>query len=73
MTFRERIADWISGGALTEARKIGRLHYENAVHLDKMVYRFSLALNNIAAMETPSANSTVRRMARHARETMEGE
>ena len=64
MTFRERIADWISGG-----------NYSFSVAL--MVDRHNLAakrldqLNRIAACETPKASHTVRKMAAIAREGLE--
>ena len=67
MTFRERLADWISGGALTRAR-------EDAGWCDKWAYRAIVkeeALLKIAYCETPGANATVRRMAKIAREAME--
>lgn len=85
MTLRERIADWISGGAVTRAKHDAREGWAEAYkHMVK--FKFSEAqareqshraylmqerLNRIAACETPSASSTVRRMARIAREAME--
>jgi hypothetical protein len=81
MTFRDRLADWITGGALTEAREQIRqaeqdLRYSKnrgddllrtlMVHHTKANARKDL-LDRIAAMETPNANATVRRMARIAR------
>ena len=70
MTLRERIADWISGGALTEARN--HVLYEAGWRdracdaVDNLV-RARHRLGRIAAQETPNANATVRRMARIAR------
>ena len=67
MTLRERIADWISGGALTEARNSSKA-MEHA--LTKAWISNSdrqSRLDRIAAQETPSANTTVRSMARIAR------
>ena len=67
MTLRERIADWISGGALTEARNNFKA-MEHALTKAWISNRERQArLDEIAAMETPNANATVRRMARKAR------
>ena len=107
MTFREKLADWISGGALSLARsdvewwrdqmvskvyvpmvgdknrEIMRLQrdcrslhdsIEKAVTAGAEIHGRNedarLALRAIIAMETPSANATVRRMARRAREAL---
>lgn len=99
MTFREKLADWISGGALSLARSdvewwrdqmvskknrdIMRLQrdcrslhdsIEKAVTAGAEIHGRNedarLALRAIIAMETPSANATVRRMARRAREAL---
>lgn len=85
MTLRERIADWIGGGALTRA-KHGMRQWRVDVYgyMDKLdfyeaqareqshrAYLMQERLNRIAACETPNANGTVRRMARIAREAME--
>ena len=81
MNWRIRIADWISGGELTRWRNVKgvldwainrldkqqELNGENMVRLSKARY----ALRNIAALETPNANATVKRMARIAREALE--
>ena len=67
MTLRERIADWISGGALTLARSDFRaLEYTLEMAWASNRERHE-QLRRIAAQETPSANATVRRMARIAR------
>ena len=82
MTLRERIADWISGGALSRARADVDRHFEshkeNVLSLCRSIEavryqrnHYSNALSRIAAMETPSANATVRRMAAAAREALE--
>ena len=67
MTLRERIADWISGGALTLARS----DFKAMEHALKMAWESNRErqeqLRRIAAQETPGANATVRRMARIAR------
>ena len=67
MTLRERIADWISGGALSEAKSDIR-GWQFALKMaweDNATY--GCRLKQIAAQETPGANATVRRMARIAR------
>ena len=84
MTFRERLADWITGGALTRALDVERValcRYEVAVDwradcadkymraVDSMI-SLRAALDRIAAMETTTANATVRRMAKVAREAL---
>lgn len=82
MTWRERLADWISGGALTfhkDGWERSSALYEDAISQlwdcrgdagaadDGLI----AALRDIAAMETPNANATVKRMARRAREALE--
>jgi hypothetical protein len=63
MTLREKLADWISGGLLTyRADAYCEMQYKHD--------RLYEALRAIAAMETPSANATVRRMARTAQEAV---
>ena len=77
MTLRERIADWISGGAFSRAvhDKLYWSHLASRRRDDKIYwvemasYRRE-ALNEIAAMETPGANGTVKRMAKRAREAL---
>ena len=70
MNLRERIADWISGGAVT------MWHNNWAFEVDDKLYWVELAshrrdaLVEIAAMETPGANGTVKRMAKLAREAL---
>ena len=67
MTLRERIADWISGGKLSEARS----DFRALEHTLEMAWASNRErqeqLRRIAAQETPNANATVRRMARIAR------
>lgn len=79
MTLREKISDWISGGELTRARDDTKKMKNEAIFWREEAYALmvkhtknSLAksLQRIAACETPSANATVRRMARIAREAM---
>lgn len=71
MTWRERLADWISGGALADARAETRLHEQLWEESSDREYLFSEAMRDIAAMETPNANATVKRMAKRAREALE--
>lgn len=80
MTIRERIADWISGGALTRARDDTNKMKNEAVFWREEAYSLMVkhtknslvrCLHRIADCETTSANATVRRMARIAREAME--
>ncbi len=74
MTLRERIADWISGGALRRAWLDAARHEAGDMLRGFAEARADLLqerLNRIAACETPGANSTVRRMAKIAREAVE--
>jgi len=64
-SFRERIADWITGGKYSTAR-IAQIICEK--RFAPRLWKAEDALNAIAAMETKNANATVRRMARTARE-----
>lgn len=82
MTLREKIADWISGGAVTKRdEKIHELQRMcgswrvnssdesgRARRAEREYFRLRSKLHDIAAQETPGANATVRRMARMARE-----
>jgi len=82
MNLRDRIADWISGGALTRARHDAHQGWANgyrhrldvdflsahAREQSHRAYTLQYRLNRIAACETTNANGTVRRMARIARE-----
>ena len=81
MNWRERLADWITGGALTRARKETDTamqrgcEWRNAWSIalgreQANAARNKSALARIAAMETPGANATVRRMAEAAREAL---
>lgn len=84
MNRREKFADWISGGALTRETKradecrdkfhtaVDRLDLQQELN-GKNLVRLSkarTALRAIAAMETTSANATVKRMAKTAREAI---
>jgi len=82
MTFREKIADWISGGGLKKARdsrdgwkilyKDKRWDFESCRDASDRGWveanKAHNVLRDIAAQETPGANATVKRMARIARE-----
>lgn len=82
MTVREKIADWITGGLLTNEREAAsrwRREYLQAKadyvsscsQSDKgwhVAHKAFETLRQIAAQETPGANATVKRMARMARE-----
>ena len=84
MNWRERLADWITGGLLTrviETRDMAielqaRTAEKRLESADKYAWAVNrlltlrAALEQIAAMETPSANATVRRMAKLAREAL---
>lgn len=70
MTIRERIADWISGGALTKAMIRSISWRRNADHWADQHDNAMDALRQITALETPKANATVRKMARIAREAL---
>ena len=79
MNRREKLADWISGGALTRARRLAdcqmeeaEFWYIEATNADRLCDGRLTALRAIAAMETPSANATVKRMAKTAREALNG-
>ena len=67
MTLRERIADWISGGKLTDARN----NFKAMEHALTKAWKSSrdrqTRLDEIAAQEKPTSNATVKRMARIAR------
>ena len=71
MTFLEKLADLISGGALTRARSDLRRWQAESNHGWTIAILRAHALQHIAAMETPSANATVKRMAKTAREALE--
>ena len=64
MNWRERLADWISGGELS------RLMMQND-QLNEAYWAQRYAIAAIAVCETRGANATVKRMARLAREALE--
>lgn len=78
MKMREQLADWISGGVITQRNAILTRRYAS---MDLCVNRMAeeharkfanLAngLHAIAAQEKPTSNATVKRMARIAREAL---
>lgn len=85
MTPLERLADWISGGALTHERTMRFMDQQVIEVLRKAnencnadfhrmadsTIAYSDALRAIAAMETPGAAPAAKRMARIAREALE--
>lgn len=77
MNWRMKLADWISGGELARLTKKQSAGFQQAhkwidkfydSDFERCELRFSL--RKIAAMETPSANATVCRMAKTAREAL---
>ena len=64
---REKLADWITGGKYSHALA-AQERLDN--HFAPRMWKYEDALNTIAAMQTPSANATVRRMARTAQEAV---
>lgn len=85
MTLRERLADWLTCGALTRGRYWISVSQRAIDHMRDDVDRADLShaeacrdllaahdtLRRIAACETTGANATVRRMAKMAREALE--
>ena len=70
MTLRHKLADWLSGGALTEAEAaIAAWKRESNDGWTVAICRLA-ALQSIISCENPGANATVRRMARIAREAI---
>lgn len=70
MTLRERIADWISGAAVSDSRETIEQLFDRWHKLKDENFAARRAFRTIAAMETPNANATVKRMARTAREAL---
>ena len=74
MTFREKLADWISGGAVYDAKRMSS-HWFNEWQSAMDAYgdhdaKAQDALRRIAECETQGENATVKRMAKIAREAM---
>jgi len=70
MTFRERIADWLTGGAYSRLVEVDDGRMEALADACVVINSMEDALTEIAASETPGANATVKRMARIAREAL---
>ena len=70
MNWRERLADWISGGLVTLWRNNRNFEATDKYYWIELASKRRDALRAIAAMETPGANATVKRMARAAREAL---
>lgn len=70
MTRMERLADWLTGGALTRARAERDRCNGNTEFWYSVAQRHKDALRTIAAMKTPHANATVTRMAKVAKEAL---
>ena len=70
MTICERIADWISGGALTSKCNLINRAFGDAAREMVIRQEYEATLRQITALETPKANATVRKMARIAREAL---
>jgi hypothetical protein len=68
MTLRERLADWISGGDVTRTIDSLKVIHGLIEQKNHTLVKQRQALREIAAMETPKANATVKRMAKIARE-----
>jgi hypothetical protein len=70
MTLRERLADWIGGGALTEERLFRKSAEDQWALRQDADEKKASALRAIIACKTLRANATVRRMVRIAREAL---
>ena len=71
MSLRERIADFISGGQLSEDRLTKQLALETIQHWQRKASTRRQALSDIIAADTPGGNGTVKRMVRIARKGLE--
>jgi hypothetical protein len=67
MSIRERIADFISGGALTDARQAHAQAHSRSEMWAAKAFTAQTALLQIIAADTPNGNGTVKRMVRMAR------
>lgn len=63
MTFREKLADWISGGKLSESRSL----FHKAAR-DR--FNFRMALHEIVSRDTPKAAPAAKRAANIARKAL---
>jgi hypothetical protein len=71
MMTRYRLANWVSGGLLSDAINGVKLTAEVAVDHHSLAAKRLQALRDIIEMETPGANATVKRMANRARQAIE--
>lgn len=67
MTLREKIADWITGGALSAWKDAYRDQDARIMGLLASNCRLRDRLCEIIAQDTPSANATVKRMVKIAK------
>ena len=63
MTFRRRVADWISGGEISAYQKQAETEISRSI-------KYMDGLFDIIEMETLHPNSTVKRMVSRAREAL---
>lgn len=73
MNLRERIADWISGGKLSDEYWSKQCWISISDNLERDNNRLVKAINEIISQEKPTSNSTVKRMARIAKEALNGQ
>lgn len=72
MTFREKIADWIGGGKLSELYWSKQCWMDIADARLRELKVLDEALWKIVAQEKSTSNATVKRMARIAKEALGG-
>lgn len=72
MTLREKITDWISGGRLFDLYWSEQCWISISDALERDNKYLVKALNEIISQEKPTSNSTVKRMARIAKEALNG-
>jgi hypothetical protein len=79
LTWRERLADWISGGALTRARNdldvwsgIAEISTQLAKDRHNLAAHRYQALRDIIAMQTPNMAHIGKRMVKRAQDALEG-
>lgn len=70
MTLREKLANWLTNGDYQLRQEVRELNYKSMVDAWKLAGDYESALEEIAAQETVTANATVKRMARIAREVL---
>jgi hypothetical protein len=72
LTWRERLADWISGGALTRATIKQNGSQERMLLWQNAAEDAICALRDIIAMQTPNMAHIGKRMAKRAQDALEG-